>query len=47
VPSPWEITKGNSNGLRVACGPPSSVGCAIPGCGLGMRCLLVRESPSG
>ena len=36
VPSPWEITKGNSSGLLVACGSSSCVGCAAPNCGLGV-----------
>ena len=36
VPSPWEITKANSSGLRMACESPSCVGCVAPGCGLGV-----------
>jgi hypothetical protein len=36
MPSLWEITKGNSSGLLVACESPSCVGCMALGCGLGM-----------
>jgi hypothetical protein len=43
---PRQSAKGNSSGSRVACGSSSCVGCAAPGCGLGMWCLLAREPPS-
>ena len=36
-------TKGNSSGLRVACGFSSCVGCAASSCGLGVWCLLARK----
>jgi hypothetical protein len=34
VPFPWNIMKGNSSGLLIACGSPSCVNCVAPGCGL-------------
>ena len=43
---PQRSAKGNSSGLRVACGSLSCVDCAAPGCGLGVWCLLAREPPS-
>jgi hypothetical protein len=46
-PSPWEITKGISSRLRVACRSPSCVGCAAPSCEFGVWCQLAREPLSG
>ena len=45
-PTSWEITKGITSRLLIACGSPSCIGCTALGYGFIMWYQLAREHPS-